>query len=224
MVPETFAVHSGQKGCNYDELDRAVYTCYPRPGQGNLENPLGPAETEEYLQVIRHEIGRLNDISQGALNFANPRASPPRAVSVVDLVQEVLTLAGKQLEYNHIRVSTDFQPVPDVFAVPDQLSQVFLNLVINAVEAFSGNDGLLRVAVYPEDDYVGIAFFNDGPEIPSEYFTRIFEPFFTTKKEGSGLGLWVSHTLVQQQGGALTVENQADDGGVTFTVKLPASG
>jgi signal transduction histidine kinase len=166
----------------------------------------------------------LNDISQGALNFANPKASPPQAVSVVDLVQEVLTLAGKQLEYNHIRVSTDFQPVPDVFAVPDQLSQVFLNLVINAVEAFAGDDGLLRVAVYSEGDYVAIAFSNDGPGIPPEYFNRIFEPFFTTKKEGSGLGLWVSHTLAQQQGGALTVENQADDRGVKFIVTLPASG
>jgi signal transduction histidine kinase len=188
-----------------------------------LDNPLGPGETEAYLQVIRHEIERLNQISQRALNFANPKAAPPRPVSVVKLVQEVLTLAGKQLEYSHIHVSTEFQPVPSVFAVPDQLSQVFLNLVINALEASSGSDGRLHVAVQPEGDYIAIAFSNDGPKIPSEHLARIFEPFFTTKIEGSGLGLWVSYTLVQQQGGSLTVENRTDAQGVTFTVKLPVT-
>jgi two-component system NtrC family sensor kinase len=188
-----------------------------------LDNPLGPGETEAYLQVIRHEIERLNQISQRALNFANPKAAPPRPVSVVKLVQEVLTLAGKQLEYSHIHVSTEFQPVPSVFAVPDQLSQVFLNLVINALEASSGSDGRLHVAVQPEGDYIAIAFSNGGPKIPSAHLARIFEPFFTTKIEGSGLGLWVSHTLVQQQGGSLTVENRTDAQGVTFTVKLPVT-
>ena len=189
-----------------------------------LENPLGPGETEDYLQVIRHEIGRLNEISQRALNFANPKATPPRPVSVVELVEDVLSLAGKQLEYSHVQVSTEFEPVPPVFAVPDQLSQVFLNLLINALEALSGNDGQLQVAVYPEGDYIAIEFSNDGPQIPYQHFGRIFEPFFTTKPEGSGLGLWVSHTLVQQQGGSLVVRNRVESPGVTFTVKLPSTG
>lgn len=185
-----------------------------------LDFPLGPDESEEHLEIIRYEINRVRDIAQNVLNFANPKPAPRQEVSVTQLVKRALLLANKQLEQHGIQVTTNFQTVPAVMAAPDQLAQVFLNLVINASEALS-NEGRLDVVIYLDGKNVAISFTNTGPVISPEIMTTIFEPFFTTKPEGSGLGLWISHSIVRQHAGTLTVENLSDQEGVIFTVKLP---
>jgi two-component system NtrC family sensor kinase len=141
---------------------------------------------------------------------------------VIESIQQVLTLVDKQLRQNNVQVTTNFQPVPHVLAAPCQLNQIFLNLVLNAIEA-APDQGHLHLAIYPEQDYVVTTFINYGLTIVSEVLPHIFEPFFTTKPEGSGLGLWLCHTLVQQHQGALTVENLEDGKGVVSAVKLPLS-
>ena len=141
---------------------------------------------------------------------------------MAELLEEVLILAGKQLQQQSIQIVTDWRDVPRVLAAPGQLTQVFLNLVINAIEVVPAN-GQLHIAVYPEGDEVAISFTNSGPIIPPEILPHIFEPFFTTRSEGSGLGLWISHSLVQQHGGSLIAENLGSDQGVIFTINLPAA-
>jgi two-component system sporulation sensor kinase A len=187
-----------------------------------LDFPLAPGEDRQYLDIVRREIKRLSDVARRVLSFAHPRLAPCQPVAVVELVQQVLVLAGKELQRNGIEVTTDWQDVPRVLAEPDQVTQIFLNLVINAVESMPGN-GQLHVAVYPEGDQVAISFTNSGSAIPREILPRIFEPFFTTKPGGNGLGLWISHSLVQQHGGSLTVENLENDQGVACIVKLPSA-
>lgn len=187
-----------------------------------LDFPLGPDESEEHLGIIRYEIKRVRDIAQNVLNFANPKPAPRQEISVTQLVKRALLLANKRLEQHSIQVTTNFQTVPTVMAASDQLAQVFLNLVINASDALP-NEGRLDVAIYADGQDVAISFTNTGPVIPPEILTTIFEPFFTTKPEGSGLGLWISHSIVQQHAGVLTVENLSDQAGVIFTVKLPAA-
>ena len=187
-----------------------------------LDFPLEEGESDQYLQIVRHEIKRLTDIAQNVLNFAHPKPALRRSVAVQDLLQQVLTLMDKQIQHSGSGVIIDLKEVAPVIAAPDQLTQVFLNLIMNGIEAVSDHKGKLHVAVYPEADQVVISFTSPGARIPPEILPHIFEPFFTTKPDGSGLGLWISHSLIAQHAGTLTAENLANDQGVVFTVKLPS--
>jgi two-component system NtrC family sensor kinase len=139
------------------------------------------------------------------------------------LIKEVLTLTGKQLQQSQIRVELDFQDVPPVLIAPDPLVQVFLNLVINAIESTTSNEGdkSLHIKLGTDDDQIYISFTSNGPSIPAEDLPHIFEPFYSTKLEGSGLGLWISHNLVEQYDGRLMARNLPDEEGVVFTVSFP---
>lgn len=187
-----------------------------------LSYSLEPDEEKEILRVMSREVERLNQTAQRVLDFARPQPAARRRIFVTDLLQEVLALTGKQLQQSKITVTTDFGEVPMVLAAPDQLTQVFLNLVINAIEALP-SEGQLHLSAYSKDDQVMISFVNNSPIIPPEVLPHIFEPFFTTKPQGSGLGLWVSYNLIQQHGGSLIAKNLGDERGVDFTITLPVA-
>ncbi|MFQ5575372.1 MAG: GAF domain-containing protein [Anaerolineae bacterium] len=191
-----------------------------------LDFPLEPGERDKYLGIIRQEFEQLNNMTKYVLNLARPQVAPRRPVSPVELVRQVLALVDRQLKEAGFTVTTDLYPVPEVWAAPEQLTHIFLNLVTNAIESGGETPAPrhLNVVVYPEqDDAVAVSFTNNGPPIPQEILPRLFEPFFTTKPQGSGLGLWMSYNLIQQHGGELSVENLENDGGVIFTVKLPVT-
>ncbi len=183
-----------------------------------LDFNIEPAEREDNLRIIRQEIARLIEITTQILNFARPSRAPRQSVFVDDLLRDTLKLARKQLQRAQVQVTTDFQPVPAIQAAPEQLSQVFLNLILNSIEAMETH-GHLHVATFVQDETATITFTNDGPNIPAPDLPRLFEPFFTTKSEGSGIGLSISQNLVQQHGGTITAENLPR--GVVFTVQLP---
>ncbi|MBI5300772.1 MAG: PAS domain S-box protein [Chloroflexi bacterium] len=185
-----------------------------------LDFNLDAAEREENLRIVRQEIERLSLVAGRILRFARPAASPRRLVAVTDLLNETLTLARKQMQQANVRVRTDLYPLPRIVASPEQLIQVFLNLALNATEA-SKEGGELSITASAEADTIVITFDNDGPHIPPDILPHVFEPFFTTKENGSGLGLPVSQSIVQQHGGTLTVENLGATQGVRFTVRLP---
>jgi PAS domain S-box-containing protein len=185
-----------------------------------IDFPLSENERRASLKKVRTEIDRLRHISGRMLSYARPQPVARRKVFIKDVVKQVLNLTGQQLAQHNIHVSTDFRPSPLVLAAPAQLLQVFLNMVINAVEASATQ---LHISVAGGNGRVITSFSNDGPHIPPEMLTYMFEPFFTTKTGGSGLGLWVSHMLVQQHDGTLSVENLTDQTGVVFTIDLPAA-
>lgn len=185
-----------------------------------MDFPLPGEKRQEFLNVVRQEIARLNGIAQRVLSYARPAVLECREVSVAELVQQTLALAGKQLQHSHIQVSSEVPEGLKVYVAPDQMLQVFLNLVINAIEAI-GADGHIWIAASARDDQVVISFADDGQPIPEADLPHIFEPFFTTKPDGTGLGLAVSYNLVEQHGGRLTAQNSAEGRGVIFTVSLP---
>ena len=185
-----------------------------------LDFPLDAAEREENLKIIRQEIERLSQVTGRVLQFARPAAAPRRLISITNLLKQTLALASKHLQHSHITVDTDLQDLPLMLASAEQLAQTFLNLILNAIEA-TGEGGHLDIALRAEEQDVVISFANDGPSIPPDVLSRIFEPFFTTKQEGSGLGLSVSHSIVQQHGGTLTAENLGAERGVRFVIRLP---
>jgi signal transduction histidine kinase len=185
-----------------------------------LDFPLDKAEQLARLRVIRQEIDRLSEMTRSVLTFSRPSLAPRRIVPVTDLIKQTLVLAHKKLQHSHIQVTTHWQVEPLVRAAPDQLVQVFLNVIINAIEAIYDH-GQIHISVEANDEQAIIRLSNDGPPIASEDLARIFEPFFTTKAGGTGLGLAVSHNIIIQHGGTLNAENMPDARGAAFTVRLP---
>lgn len=175
-------------------------------------------KSKNHLSIIYEQVKRLQAITRPALNLARPTPTLYQPVSVVELIEQVLILIEGQLEHHRVQVVTDFQPVPQLLGASDQLIQVFLNLIHNAIEATAQ---LLHITVRAKEADVIITFTNNGPAISPELLPHLFEPYFTTKPEGNGLGLWISYQLVQQHGGILIVDNLPNHKGVVFTVKLP---
>jgi len=185
-----------------------------------MDFPLEREERQEYLQAARREIERLMGLTDRVLNFARPPQIEQQVISAADVVRYALALASKQLDYSHIRVKLDLPDVlPPVLASNSQLAQVFLNLMINAIEAMP-DGGELSISARLAGGRVEVTFTDGGPGISPDAMARLFEPFYTTKENGTGLGLATSHSIIQQHGGIITASN-APGGGSVFTVALP---
>jgi PAS domain S-box-containing protein len=170
----------------------------------------------EELRRAARVVARLRDVS---------RESEPGEKSPTDLdelIKDVLTLTRKQCEQQGIEVvSTTEEGLHPVPLVRDRMQQVFLNLVLNAVEAMP-EGGQLRIstAVTAEPAGVSVSFTDNGLGIAPDVMSHIFTPFYTTKSEGLGLGLFISQSIVDQQGGRIEADSRPGEG-TTFTVWLP---
>jgi len=178
----------------------------------------------ERIALMADEASRAAGIVQNLLMFARHYPPERRPCSLVDAVQRVIALKSYQLELDKVRVTTELDHAPIVWADENQMQQVLLNLVQNAHQAMARQEGerVLTVRLRPRDRHVAIEVLDSGPGIPASLLSRIFDPFFTTKPpgEGSGLGLSVSYGIVGQHGGRLYAENRPE-GGAMFVVELP---
>jgi signal transduction histidine kinase/DNA-binding response OmpR family regulator len=187
-----------------------------------LNFSLEPEEQREYLQTAEEEVERLIDLTDRILDFARRPQRKMELTNLNDVIEKTLALADKYFQHRNILLQRDLSPdLPDTLAASDELGQVFLNLVINAVDAMP-EGGNLRVSSYlAEDGRRAVTFSDTGCGIPHEHLDRIFEPFFSTKEGGTGLGLSVSYSEVERHGGDITVQSTEREG-TTFTVWLPA--
>jgi len=186
-----------------------------------LDFALEPDEREEYLRFCCQEIEHLTEITERVLGFARPARDTLCPASIAHLTQRALALVGKPLQHARVQVTTDFPTgIPPVLALPDRIVQVLLNLIINAIESIP-DSGHVHITARTAGDMLVLTLTNDGPPIPLEHIEHIFDPFFTTKPDGAGLGLFISHSIVRQHGGTISVENQRDNQGVAFTITLP---
>ena len=182
------------------------------------------ARSLQFLEMIQDEINRLAVIVQRMLDFYRPALEKPTSVDLRAAVDTVLAFSAKRLQHARVGVRLEWaDDLPVIKGIDNQLKQVFLNLVLNAIESMP-EGGELRVqgcGVEDQGRWVVVHFTDSGSGIPPEMLERIFDPFFTTKTEGTGLGLAVCHTLVSSHGGRLTVESHLGHGS-TFSVRLPA--
>ncbi|MEE8576163.1 MAG: ATP-binding protein, partial [candidate division Zixibacteria bacterium] len=179
-------------------------------------------EAKSHTEILGQEIERIARIVKELLDFHRPRGLEFQEVDVTAVVNDVLLLMELQTESKKIRLEKRFEPnCPYIEASPENLKQVFLNIIINAADVMS-NGGTLDVGVSCEEGEVVIRFCDTGPGIPPEVIPRIFEPFFTTKEpgKGTGLGLSVCYGIIKQHGGSISYTN-TDDGGC-FEIRLPA--
>jgi two-component system, NtrC family, sensor histidine kinase HydH len=181
-----------------------------------------PEYQQDSLEIIQKESQRLNKLLTGFLNFAKPRSPRVQRTDVKELMLSVLSLVSHTAELNNNTLSyTPPEHGAEIDCDPEQLKQVLLNLVINAVEASpSGSEIRLRTLI--RESGTAIEIEDNGSGIPEEAVDRIFDPFFTTKPKGTGLGLAISSMIVSQHGGTLSFHANPR-GGTTFRIELPAN-
>ncbi len=181
-------------------------------------------ERREMIQDMISESGRSKKIISNLLDFARESGSQMESLDMSELLRETIALASNQIKLSGIKIS--FQAtdnLPRVHGDIQQLEQVFLNLILNAVDA-SPKGSKIQVIVLPADDpnYVAVKVIDTGTGIPPHILPSIFDPFFTTKGKGrgTGLGLSVSQGIVAKHGGRISVASKEGQG-ATFTVTLP---
>jgi signal transduction histidine kinase/ActR/RegA family two-component response regulator len=192
----------------------------------SLHLTLRPSLPEEkrtrFLAMAQEEVERLIDIVRRLLEFYRPSRGQRVETNVNQVIENVLALTNKRLQHGHVTVKAQLAPnLPALHVVPDQLTQVFLNIIINAIEAMPGGGQLkIRTGESVDGKWEQIAFTDDGPGMDEETKASIFEPFFTTKSAGTGLGLAISYGIIERHGGQIQVDS-APDGGSSFVVQLP---
>ncbi|NWF57073.1 MAG: cache domain-containing protein [Syntrophaceae bacterium] len=176
-----------------------------------------------YLSKMEHELSRSTKLIRSLLDFAVQTEPKIKEVNVNDVLNRALELGIHAGSKENTRVEKDLQALPTFMVDPDQLEQVFVNLIMNALQAMP-QGGTLTLRTYLENRELKIAVQDTGCGIPPENMNKIFTPFFSTKKEvkGVGLGLSVSYGIIQGLKGRIEVESKVGEG-TTFIVCLPVS-
>lgn len=190
-----------------------------------LQESEGSEQSRKQLAMMHTQARRAADIVKNLMYFSSPPAPGKSRVNVGELVQRTLHLHAYSLRKNNITV--DFLPatsLPPVVGDPNQLMQVFLNLILNAEQAIREirEKGTLHIRVGSSGKGVWASFQDDGPGIPPEILPNIFDPFYTTKRpgRGTGLGLSICKAVLKEHGGNVEAA-PAPGGGAVFTVTLP---
>ncbi len=176
----------------------------------------------EFVEIIREEADRLNRIVTEFLKFARPPEPRTEPVLLNDLLRSTLLLLQKEIDRCGIRPEVELDPeLPALRLDPDQIRQVLLNILINAIQAMPAGGRLgVRSRWEPAPGEAVIEVEDTGPGVPEADLEQIFDPFYSTKPDGSGLGLSISYQLIERHGGRILAENRAA-GGLRLTVRLP---
>jgi len=204
-----------------------------------MNNPLGSIMVLSYLlledldttcaeraqvEKIVKEATRCKEIVQGLLEFSRYMPSRMVPVHVDAILEEVLSLVGEHLLFQHIDLVKEFAPdLPPVLGDKNRLEQVFVNLLMNSGDAMEGMGALtVSTSLTPEGSRIRLAFKDTGPGIPENLVARLFDPFFTTKGvgKGVGLGLSISYGIIEKHLGRIFVEKTGPEG-TTFVIELP---
>jgi signal transduction histidine kinase len=177
---------------------------------------------KSYLAMIQEEAFRCKRITERLLDFARGGDTRRERTDVIALVQSVVEMTSHMGKYRGRTIR--FQPRMPLFCEVDgqEIKQVILNLVVNALEAIESG-GHLIIEAHASQGMAEISFTDNGHGMPAEVVEHVFEPFFTRKRsgKGTGLGLSISHRIINQHGGELMAESPGENLGSTFTVRLP---
>ncbi len=187
---------------------------------------LSDDERNEMINDLITESERSQRIVRNLLDFARESDIESEALSVQHVLEETLQLASNQIKHSKVKVERRFDDeVAPVYGDRRQLAQVFLNIVLNALDAMPKGGALtLSIKNTRDREFVAVEISDTGVGIPEQKINQIFDPFFTTKKDGTGtgLGLSVSVGIVRKHGGDIQVSS-VENKGTTFTVLLPAA-
>ncbi len=176
------------------------------------------------LENIVQQTTRCRNIVRGLLDFARQRKPDKKEWDVHSLIERTLALLENQAPFQNIQIIKEFkQNMPMILVDPDQIQQVFMNILINAADAMSKNGGTIIIKTDLKDGIAEISFTDTGCGMTKEQLSKLFTPFFTTKEpgKGTGLGLAISYSIIQNHNGDIEVESEPGKGS-TFRIKLPA--
>lgn len=177
----------------------------------------------EYLGVIREEIGILNNYLKEVLEMAKPELAHPSLTDLSVLMQETLLLINPMARKRGVNLTIQVlqEPFPPCWGDRSQLKRVFLNLILNAIEASSSGKEV-HVSLQHQDHEVWVRIKDYGCGIPEEILPKVFDPYFTTKEDGTGLGLSLSKRIVERHGGSMGISSRVGSGTEVW-VRLPVS-
>ncbi len=180
-------------------------------------------EDREMLELAINESERMKNLIRSLQDFNRPSSGKIELMDVHELLESLLLLCKSDFKQKGIVTRLDYaKDLPQVMAIPDQIKQVFLNLLNNAADACMKSGGEIMIITRQEDNRIAVAIKDNGTGIEPDRMDLIFQPFYTTKPEvkGTGLGLSVCHGIMQHHQGEIRVESQAGKGS-TFTILLP---
>ncbi|MGA9117165.1 MAG: PAS domain S-box protein [Bacteroidota bacterium] len=177
----------------------------------------------EKLALVQSQVHRITKIIRDLVDFSRPSNYQIQPTDLARSVKDAVEIVRMSKKAKEIAFQTEVRAdIPLLSLVPDQVSQVFINILLNAVDAMNGTPGVVSVTVDRSDQEVSVTIRDTGLGIAPANMPKIFEPFFTTKPvgEGTGLGLWVSYGIIRSFRGDIAVRSEPGRGAV-FTVTLP---
>ena len=211
-----------------------------------IKRKIQPTHTAQ-LESIQSEVRKLNKIVTDCLEYVRPVKVSPEKVNLKSLLEESLGNALSTVDREGIKIAKDYQETPTVPIDYAQMKQVFVNIMVNALQAI-GESGTIQIACGPSiffqrttssvhgkvseknlsrqvdlAPYAWVRIEDNGQGISDEVLSKIFYPFFTTKEKGSGIGLAIAQKIVDSHHGSIDVESEVGRGTV-FTIKLPLQG
>lgn len=178
---------------------------------------------EEFLKLTTSEVERVTNLVNNLLDFARPSEPKLSKTDVNEVIGKVIDLIRVTAKKKRVIINTKLEKIPQAMLDEEQIKQVFLNILLNAIEAIP-NEGTIWVGSRSMQknglEYVQVEIEDTGKGIPKRILDHIFDPFFTTKEKGSGLGLSISHQIVQEHNGFIEVKSILGKG-TTFFVNLP---
>jgi PAS domain S-box-containing protein len=177
---------------------------------------------KESLETIYFHINRISEILKQLSSFTKMPVEEQKQCNINEVIETSVNLIQYDKKAKSITITKELTPsLPDIAVNGNQLSQVFVNLTLNAIDAMP-NGGTLTVRSFVKVDNIAIQFEDTGVGIPKEDITKIFDPFYTTKEKGTGLGLAVSYDIIKKMNGTLTVDSELGKG-TTFTITIPVN-
>lgn len=180
----------------------------------------------EKLELINSQINRIARIIRELVDFSRPSTHIVKPTNINIVVKEALNIIQYGKKVKDITFSLELDDtLPEIAAVPDQVVQVFINILMNAVDSLESRSGTITVRSRRREQEVEVVIRDTGKGIEPSALEKIFEPFYTTKTtgQGTGLGLWVSYGIVKSFGGDIFVESEPEQGS-TFTISFPLKG
>lgn len=172
------------------------------------------------LSVCTREVGRLDGIIRNFLGAVRPSQPNFQDVDLISVMGDVLETIGQELKDQGVSVDIDIDLKPPlVEADPNQIEQVYFNLLRNASEAMEGG-GTIRVRSRSDDEFVYLQIGDSGSGIEGQNLSKVFEPYYTTKKGGHGLGMMIVHRIMSEHGGLVGIDSRIGTGTVV-TLQLP---